>query len=319
MVSRTIRFRRETLNSGEKKSTVKIFVILNPVAGNASADEIHSELEKNFPADQYTVDVHETTGEEDVARLVKEACKNGAKLVIAAGGDGTVAGAVNGLISSNIPLGIIPVGTGNGLARALQIPLKLPEAAELLAQDHDQMRIDAMKIGSKYFILNAGAGIGARAMKGTLPQNKRKFGMLAYASTILSEAIHYRPKTFILTVDGKKMQVRATEILISNSKLLEDNPRPLGEPEEFTDGLFDVYIIGARSILDYIRMIFQVILKTPREARHIKHISINKGIRIETAGSPQPTQGDGEVIGHTPLSVDVVPEAVSVIVPKAEP
>jgi diacylglycerol kinase (ATP) len=290
--------------------------VLNPAAGNASAEEIHHLLEENFPEDQYTYEVYETTGEEDIAQLTREACEKNASLILAAGGDGTVAGVVNGLVDQKVPLGIIPVGTGNGLARGLKIPLEIEEAFQLLVGENEQIPLDLMQVGGKYYTLNVSAGISGKAMRNTPAKVKQRFGISAYVWTILNEVIGLNPRQYSLRIDGSPLKVRATEVLISNGSLLENLPAPLGPPTEFKDGQLDVYIISARTLFDYIRLIWQIITRSPKKATDIHHFKVSECIWVDAVGQAQPTQGDGEIIGETPLEVQIKPKAIEVIAPK---
>ena len=96
----------------------KAFIVYNPKAGDKDqAAQIRPTLEKYFTSPPWTLEVYETTGKEDVAAICRDACDQGATLVVSAGGDGTVVGVANGLVQRHIPLGIIPLGTGNLLAR----------------------------------------------------------------------------------------------------------------------------------------------------------------------------------------------------------
>lgn len=301
--------------SGETKPILQVFVVLNPIAGNASAEEIRHLIERYFKGERYQYEIYETTGKENLAELTRAACSRGTELVIAAGGDGTVAGVVNGLVHTGIKLGILPVGTGNGLARALKIPLDVESAIELLAGEHDVMGLDAMQVEEKYFILNVSAGISASAMRETDPEEKQRFGILAYIRTIASELIKARPRRYNLLVDGRRIQVHASEILISNGSLLDDPLDPLGPPELFSDGKFDVYAITARSLGDYVRMSWNLVFKPNGPKQKLRHFHVSKKILIEAMDKPVPTQGDGEALGTTPIEVRVAADALQVIVP----
>jgi YegS/Rv2252/BmrU family lipid kinase len=305
-------------NTGPGDSGQRAFIVLNPIAGHASAEEIRSAFERFLIDRGWTCEVYETTGEEDVAEIARSACKEGYDLIVAAGGDGTVAGVVNGLVHSAIPLGIVPVGTGNGLARALGIPLEVESAIELLAGENRVIQIDALQVGEEFYILNVSAGISGKAMRKTEPEQKRRFGMLAYVRTILQEALGFRPRPFRLQVDGLNLHVRATEILVSNGALLKESPLPLGSPDSYSDGQFDVYIITARTALDYIKILWDLILKPVEDNPDLHNIVVKKNIRIESLGPPQPVQADGESIGQTPVEIQVAVGAVRVIAPVQE-
>ncbi len=295
----------------EVEKRLKLFILLNPIAGHSSAPEIRKELEDRFADQEY--EIYETTGQEDIAEITRAACQRGAQIVIAAGGDGTVAGAVNGLRGTQTPLGIIPVGTGNGLARALGIPLEIPNAIELIAGTHELLSIDLMQVGDKYFTLDVSAGISARAMRETPPEEKRRFGVAAYVWRILTLVFGIQPRRFLLSIDGHSFRVHASEILVSNGAFLRD-PFPLGPPELFGDGQFDVYIITARTLRDYINILWGLLFKNV-ERTELRHYASRKLTVIQHTGRPQPTQADGEFLGHTPVEIELVPHGLSVIVP----
>lgn len=306
------------MDSGGAQRFQKIYIILNPIAGHSSAEELRNSIESCFNHSGLTFEIYETTGKEDVAEITRAACQKGADLVIAAGGDGTVAGVVNGLKNSGIPLGIVPVGTGNGLGRALSIPLEPEAALAVIAGDHKTIKLDAMQVGDQFYNLNVSAGLSARAMRDTPVAVKRRFGMLGYAWTIIKEFISVRPRRFSLNVDGHAVNISASEILVSNGAFLKEPPFPLGPPESFNDGQFDIYILTARSLASYLRIVWNFIFYAGRKS-DLRHLTVTEKVSIDTIHHPQPVQADGEVIGHTPVEIKVVHDALTVIVPKETP
>src|SRR5689334_7767604 len=191
----------------------KVFVVLNPKSGNAQQpDEIRAALATHFPSPQWTSEIYETTGKEDIPAICRAACEKGASLVIAAGGDGTVVGVANGLINSPIPLGILPLGTGNDLARVLSVPLKLDDALDLLVGEYTVIDVDALKVGERYFFSNVSVGISPVVMKDTKSTQKKRFGLLAYLWTMLRRSSIFQLRRYTLTIDGHPRQVRASEV-----------------------------------------------------------------------------------------------------------
>ena len=164
-------------------SSQKVFVVFNPKAGKENeAAEVPEMLARYFIPPQWTPEIYETTGKEDVAAICRAACERGASLVVSAGGDGTLVGVANGLVHRPVPLGILPLGTGNALARALLIPLKLDEDVNLLVSDHAVMEMDALKVGERYFFSNVSVGISAEVMK---PSSQRIKKITARVQSIL--------------------------------------------------------------------------------------------------------------------------------------
>jgi YegS/Rv2252/BmrU family lipid kinase len=299
-------------------SSQKVFVVFNPSAGKeAQAAEVRAALASHFTAPRWTCEIYETTGQadEDVAAICRAACAQGASLVIAAGGDGTLIGVANGLIHSPVPLGILPLGTGNGLARALLIPLNLDEAIELLVNDHTVMEIDALQVGERYFFSNVSVGISPQMMKDTKSADKKLLGVLAYALAMIKRSGVFQLQRYTLTLDGLPRSIRAAEVLISSPTLLEKPPFPLGPPETLDDGLLEVYVVTAHTLADYARLVWDLFRRPGRSAAKLTHLAATHSVRIE-ANRSHLAQADGEVIGHTPVEVELVPKAIHVIRPK---
>jgi YegS/Rv2252/BmrU family lipid kinase len=306
------------MRNGEKEQK-SIYVVLNPIAGHASADELRKSIESRLNTGEHLCEIYLTTGKEDIGEITRRAVEQGSSMVVAAGGDGTVTGVVTGLLHTDVPLGIIPVGTGNGLARALGIPLDPMAAIDLLVGPHLDMKLDAMGVNNDVFVLNVSAGISARAMKETPSEEKRRFGVIAYAWTILRNLLGYGPMRYQLTIDNHEVRIRATEVLVSNGALLREPSFPLGPRQLYQDGKFDVYILTARSLIDYLKIIWNFIAHAGKGRSDLRHLSVEKMVAINSLSSPQPVQADGEVIGQTPVEVKVIPSAIRVVVPEVAP
>jgi diacylglycerol kinase (ATP) len=294
-----------------------VFVVLNPVAGQAHTAVIRSALARYFPTPAWSCEIYETTGKEDVAEVTRQACERGADLVVAAGGDGTVAGVVNGLRHTQVPLGIVPVGTGNVLAHGLFLPLELETALQLLAGEHTLMAVDALQVGSRCFLLNVSVGITSQTVREMRPGQKRLWGIMAYVWTGLKHWIGFQPCRFDLTVDGRRRRIRASEILVSNGTLLKDPPQPIGPPETFNDGQLDVYIVTARTIYDYVKVAWNVIFNPRNRKIRLRRLAARQSIVIDPGPRVLPVQADGDWIGETPAEIRLVPAAVYVVVPQA--
>ena len=292
----------------------RVFVVLNPMAGSSVADDVRAALERSFG--DTNVDIYETTGDEgeNIGELVRAAADRGARLVVAAGGDGTVSDVAEGLIGSDVPLGIIPVGTANVFARELELPLTLDDACALIAGDHATSPVDAMKVGEKYFVLQIGIGIDSLMIRDTDRQAKRRFGRAAYIWTMLTRLFGYQPLRFTIVADGKRLRPRASQVLVANGGVLGVPPFRWGPHITPNDGRIDVCIVSARTLLDYVGLIWHTVLGQQRRDRNVRYLAATSSISI-SADQPLPVQADGEIVGDTPLQIQVVPHAVQVIVP----
>ena len=297
-------------------SNQKVFVVYNPKAGREDqAGEIRAALARHFTAPRWIPEFHETTGKEDVAAICRAACERGASLVIAAGGDGTLVGVANGLVNSSVPLGILPMGTGNYLARALQMPGKLEEALKLLAGDHGVQAVDALKVGERCFFSNISVGISPEVVKDTKPANKKILGRLAYVLATVRQSSLFQLHRYKLTIDGRARLVRASEVLISSTTLLQKPPFLFGPPETLGDGQLEVYVVTARTLRDYVRLAWDLFFRPGKPAAKLSHWTARKSVVIEAVRSSPLVQGDGEVIGRAPVSIQVIPKALNVVMP----
>lgn len=299
-------------NSGQK-----VFVVFNPMAGKENEpNELRSALARHFTSPRWTVDIYETTGKEDVTAICRSACEQGASLVISAGGDGTVVSVANALVHRQIPLGILPLGTGNLLARILSIPLKLDEAVQLCAGDHTIIEIDTLKVGDRYFLSNVSVGMSPEIMDETKSAEKKRFGFLAYIFTIIKRLRLFRLQRYMLTIDGQSRRVRASEVLISNTTFLEKATLLYGPPETLNDGQLEVYLDTAHTVGDYLRLVWDLFSGPGKPGAKLYHWESKHSVHVDADRTHQLVQADGEVIGHTPVEIELVPKSIHVIMPK---
>jgi YegS/Rv2252/BmrU family lipid kinase len=301
--------------SRPKQSRRKIFIILNPVAGRSGDANIHELLDKQLTDRGIDYEIYETTGEGEISEVSRRARQSGFDIVVAAGGDGTVAAVLNGLVHSEVPMGILPVGTGNGLARALKIPLKVEEALQTITDEHQVLDLDTMRVGKRYFVMNVSIGISSRAMKDTPPDEKQKKGLLAYVQTILEDLEEVETSRFQLTIDGHELQVDASEVLVSNGKIIKKPPFLFGTRETMSDGRLDINVLKAKQTREYLQLAWDLLVDPEKSKSVLKDLTVREKVRIQVQGDPQPVQADGELIGESPVEVVLVPKSVHVIAP----
>lgn len=296
-----------------------VFLIINPAAGRSDVQTIRQRMQDVCRKHGWFCNVHETKEDEDLAQIVRTACEQGAGLVVAAGGDGTVWGACNGLIGSQIPLAVLPVGTGNGLARALNIPLQVEAAVDLLAGDYEIIEIDALRAAERYFVLNVSAGISARTMQETPPEDKQQAGILAYLATLMKDFTERQMTTFHLNLDDHDLRVRAVEVIVSNAVIGKNPPFFLyGERQGYQDGSLEVNILTAEKTGEFLSLAWELLLNPGESKSNLHEFSVKNSIRLDVEGPPLTVQGDGEIMGETPVEIQLVPKAVRIVVPVSE-
>jgi YegS/Rv2252/BmrU family lipid kinase len=232
---------------------------------------------------------------------------------VGVGGDGTMSELVNILKGTNPRMGIIPTGSANSLARELSIPLTIPEAAELIATSKNLFELGILSIGEKYFVLDVSVGINAMVMKDTKRHEKRIWGWMAYMKHALRWLFTFHSKRFTVSIDGIEKKYRATDVIVANGGIVKTVlKRIAGETDLRTH--FDVLITKTRSHHDYLRYIFSFILGPLSKDNRIEIIRARKRVTIDCTNE-LPVQGDGDVICKTPVTIDIHPKEVRVIVP----
>ena len=297
----------------------KAFLVVNPIAGGSPA-RIQSRLENHFNRAGWMYQVHRLSERESIRRVVRGALvENGESfdLVLAAGGDGTVSGVAAGVVGSEIPLAIVPIGTGNVLARELEIPMDFQRALQLATGSQDRRRIDGLQVDERIFVLNVSVGLSAVVMKNTHHAEKRRLGRAAYLWTGLKKLLGFQPHHFAVLIDGVESGWKASEVIIANSGAIGDPSLRLHSQVALDDGRIDVSILRARSLMDYLRAGWAVLRGKQRQEPDLQHLVAQGSVEVFTEAD-LPVQGDGDFIGFPPVRVEVLPGVVHVIVPEKE-
>ena len=294
--------------------TSRVFVVVNAKSGNSAPEEVRRALSNMVEGSSATTQIHEPQEGEDIVATARKAAAEGFETIVAAGGDGTVSAVANGLIGASARLAIIPLGTANVLARELGVPLDLEPACALFNGPNQTVAIDAMRVGEKHYFTQIGIGVDAAMIRDTKVEHKRRLGNLAYIWTALTRFIGFQPYRFSISADGKRSRPRALQVVLANCGGLGTTKLRWGPDVCVSDGQIDVCILRARTLLDYLSVGYSVLRGRHREERNIQYLPARRAVAVHT-DKPLPVQGDGEVIGETPLEVQIVPGALRVLVP----
>ena len=173
-----------------------------------------------------------------------------------------------------------------------------------------------MRVGPACYFTQIGVGIDALMIRDTPREHKRRFGRVAYLWTAATRLLGFQPRRFELVTDGRRRRARASQIVVANSGILGQPPFRWGPDIRPDDGRLDVCIVRARNLVDYLKLSWHVLNGQHRQSTNVRYFAANRGVTIATR-RPLPVQGDGEIIGETPVEIAVVPRAVVVIVPVA--
>ncbi|HEY9749137.1 MAG TPA: lipid kinase [Allocoleopsis sp.] len=233
-------------------------------------------------------------------------------LVIVGGGDGTLNAAIEGLVDTQLPLGILPLGTANDLARTLRIPQSLPKACELIAKGHSQ-RIDLGRVNDKHFFNVASLGLSVQITNQLDKKAKRVWGVLAYAATAIRVVWRARPFWAEIRLSGESIRVRTIQIAVGNGRYYGGG-MTVADDAAINDQRLDLYSLECRHW-------WQIILLLPAiwKGRHGDWSAVRtlEGKEFEVyTRKPQPINADGEIVTYTPATFRLVPKAIAVFVPR---
>ena len=302
----------------EQQTTRMAFVVLNPVAGIVNPVLLRRNIEKRFNDHGWQTRFHLTVVDEDLRAIVQQEISGGADLIVAAGGDGTIAEVAAGMVHSPVPLGIIPTGTWNAIARNLMIPFSTTRAVNLMTGRHNIKRLDLMAIGETVHAMNMGVGFSSTMIENTARADKRKLGSLAYFSQGFKQIFGLQQHRYTIEADGKRFRGRAAEIFVANYGVVGLNILEASLDIKPDDGKVDVLILRARTIFDLPGLFWQIFIRRKRRTPKYRQLSAAESLLIRT-NPPAAVQADGELIGQTPVMVKVIPRCVKVIVPVERP
>ncbi len=264
-------------------------------------------------------------------KLAQEAAASGCRLVLAAGGDGTLGDVANGLAHTETALGLLPLGTGNSFAKELQMPRpthwdkhKLLQAADALADGRVQ-RIDLGKMedgersNGRYWVLWAGVGADGFLVNTLEPRPKwsKKLGTVGYAAQGLAVAPKIPPIQARVEVDGRIFEDEFMLALVSNCRRYAGGEVVISPHARLDDGLFEVWLVRGSGVPHMLEALLKI-----KMGRHLQddEFTLVHGRHVAIHTTPaMPAQADGERAGHSPLICAIQPRALRLLVPDTAP
>jgi diacylglycerol kinase (ATP) len=290
-------------------------VIYNPTK---VSDKFRALMEDSLQRKGWVETLWLETSVEDPGRaMTRRAVAEEVDLVIGAGGDGTIRSVADGLAHTGIPLGLVPAGTGNLLARNLDLPLEEVDAIDV-ALDGQQRPIDLVKITvddrpAEHFAVMAGIGVDAMIMDETNEDLKDKVGSAAYF-VAAAKALGRLPVRMTVQLDSNRpVRRHAMVCVIGNVGRLQGNLTliPGASPD---DGLLDLYIASPRQFRHWVKLALRLITRRPKKDDQVDQHT-GKTVRIKIRGKDN-YQLDGDVVGEsTTLFAEIQPGALAICVP----
>ena len=289
----------------------KALLIINPISGTRSKDGLSEMVKKSLHGAGISVESRFTRESGDAGRFTREGLEKGVDMVISAGGDGTVNDIANTLAHTDVPLGILPFGSGNGLARSLSIPQDLTEALKIISDGHI-LRCDRGKADNLPFYCTFGLGFDALVSEKFAATKRR--GRITYSRNVLREFLHYRSEPYAISINGEVFTEKALLIAVCNTPQYGNNAY-IAPKAKLTDGYLDITVVHSGSPL--VTMMMGVELMTGYIDRNTRIDTFRvKGAMIARLheGAVH-VDGEPKMMGkHIKISCD--PGALSVFAPK---
>jgi diacylglycerol kinase (ATP) len=287
-----------------------IALLTNPTSGKGRGLRVSAAVAPRLREAGF--DVRELTGRDpdEALDLARECVADGVETLAVVGGDGMVHLAVQALAGSSTRLGLVPAGTGNDVARYLDLPRKDVDAATDVLIGGKERTIDLARVGPTYYVTVLAAGFDAKVNERANDMSWPK-GQMRYNLATLAELRTFKPIPYVLDIDGEEHRFSASTVAIGNGPSFGGGLR-ITEGALLDDGLLDVVVIGPISKLDLVRTYPKLFKGTHVDHPEYRHYPA----RTVTIAAPGVVAyADGERIAALPLTVEVVPRALRVLVP----
>ena len=286
----------------------RIVFIVNPISGTQSKNNILKWIEERLDHSRYDYKIVKTKYAGHATEISAQAVTDGIDIVVAIGGDGTINETARSLIHTTTTLGIIPCGSGNGLARHLHIPMDPKAAIDILNEGH-QIQMDYGKINGIPFFCTCGVGFDAFVSLKFADSGKR--GLLTYLENTLYESLTYQPETYEIENEAGTVKYKAFLIACGNASQYGNNAY-ITPQASLTDGLMDITILEPFTVLDVPSLSFQLFNKTINQNSRIKTMRAKK-IKIRRS-QPGVFHYDGDpIMGSENLEVEIIPKGLNII------
>ena len=290
---------------------IKVQAIINPISGVGSKRKIPKMIEGICSKKNCSLNISFTEYAGHASELTRQAIEEGAEYILAVGGDGTVNEIARAMIHSNAILGIIPKGSGNGLARELHIPMDVKRAIDLIAKGH-VTTIDCCRANGQVFFCTCGVGFDA-AVSQKFANEKRR-GSLTYIKNTIEEYLSYKPEPYELVVDNQTIKEKAFLVACANASQYGNNAF-IAPHANIQDGRMDVTILSPFMPLDIAPLAIQLFTKQIDRNSKIKTMKAQQVTIIRQ--HPGVMHLDGEpIMADRRIDITVEPKALHVLTPE---
>ncbi len=287
----------------------RIIFIVNPVSGTTRKHRVREVIAQTIDTSVFDWEERQTEGPGHATEIARDAVVDGIDIVVAVGGDGTVNETARGLVNSGTALGIVPCGSGNGLARHLDLPMDAAKAVKVINQRLIH-RLDYGLCCGRPFFCTCGVGFDAFISDKFAASHRR--GPITYMENILKGGLRYKPEVYDIEDESGRVIHKAYVVTCANASQYGNNAY-IAPTASMKDGLLDVVLIEPFNALQAPQIAIQMFNKTLPENSHVKTFRA-KNIRIRRR-QPGVCHVDGDSFeAGKEITVEIVPKAIDVVV-----
>lgn len=288
----------------------KIWFIINPISGVRRKDDIPQLIREHLDLNQFDYEIQYTEYKGHAYSLARKAASIGIDIVCAVGGDGSVHEVGTGLIGSETKLAIIPIGSGNGLARHMHIPLNVTKAIECINLMND-IQMDTVKVNEKPFLGIGGYGLDAIIAKKFDEDKKR--GFWTYVKHVFKEFFKFNPINISIDTNGQIKKLPVVLCTIANTSEF-GNGFVVSPKSDATDGKIELFLLKPFSFWRTPGIIYRFFMKKSHNSQFAEVISFEKAT-INLTQKIAHYDGEPVAVGNE-LKVQVVPKSLHILIGK---
>lgn len=292
----------------------KIRIIINPKSGTSSKKELPAKIKKELGIELYDWEIFFTEYAGHACEIAKQAIADNIDYVIAVGGDGTVNEVARTLVGSNTTLGIVPLGSGNGLARDLYIPLTLKKALNIIKEEN-AIDIDYGIANDRIFFCTCGMGFDALVSKQAAKAKRR--GSIMYFKTMMETFFSQKPEYYTITCPEGTFEDDAFVITCANAGQYGYNAY-IAPNADVQDGLMNIVILKPLSLLNAPKAGLQLITKNIDRNKKMVQILTSEAVIKRSRKGAMHLDGD-YLEGDAEIHIKIVPKGLKVLVPSVTP
>jgi diacylglycerol kinase family enzyme len=293
----------------------RLLFVMNPISGDIDKAAIHEQIRVLCDERGMYAELFKTTGEDDLTRLRQHIQAHRFDAVFAAGGDGTVSLVAQALVHGTIPMGIVPLGSGNGLSKDLGIP-QAPDAALLLVDSHKVQALDTLEVGGHFSAHLADLGFNALIVERFSQGDTR--GPIAYARIALQEYMSYEPVRYRIETDAENWEGEAFMLTIANARTFGSN-MVINPGSPMDDGRFELCLIEPFPGAAAPGVLYHLYTEGFEDSEYMRRLTCTRAVIHVPGHAEVQVQVDGEpLLLPTPLQVTIHPRSLRVLVPVLE-